>query len=65
MLKDFLSLRPTFHWTKKRARGHVVLCALGATIEAVMAKDLAAAKVMNPNPSLQRRTPSQALAEQS
>ena len=26
MLKDFLNLRPVFHWTEKRVRGHIGLC---------------------------------------
>lgn len=63
VLKDFLSLRPMFHWTEKRVRGHVALCVLAATIEAVMAKDLAAAKVMDPNLPFQHMTPRRALAE--
>jgi hypothetical protein len=37
VMKDFLSLRPMFHWTEARVRGHVALCVLAATIEAVMA----------------------------
>ena len=63
VLKDFLSLRPVFHWTEDRVRGHVALCVLAATIEAVMAKDLAAAKVMDPNLAFQTMTPRRALAE--
>jgi hypothetical protein len=52
-----------FHWTEKRVRGHVALCVLAATVEAVMAKDLAAAKVMDPNLPFQPMTPRRALAE--
>ena len=63
VLKDFLSLRPIFHWTEDRVRGHVALCVLAATIEAVMAKDLAAAKVMDPNLPFQTMTPRRVLAE--
>ena len=44
-------------------RGHVALCILAATIEAVMAKDLAAAKVMDPDLGFQHMTPRRALAE--
>ncbi len=44
-------------------RGHAALCTLAATIEAVRAKDLAAAKVMDPNISFQHMTPRRALAE--
>jgi transposase len=61
--KDFLALRPVFHWTEERVRGHVALCLLAATIEAVMAKDLVAAKVMDPNLPFQHMTPRRALAE--
>jgi hypothetical protein len=61
--KDFLALRPVFHWTEDRVRGHVALCILAATIEAVMAKDLAAAKVMDPDLAFQHMTPRRALAE--
>jgi transposase len=63
VLKDFLSLRPIFHWTEDRVRGHVALCVLAATIEAVMTKDLAAAKVMDPNLPAQVMSPRRALAE--
>ena len=61
--EDFLALRPVFHWTKERVRAHVALCLLAATIEAVMAKDLVAAKVMDPNLPFQHMTPRRALAE--
>jgi transposase len=36
--KDFLALRPVFHWTEDRVRGHVALCILAGTIRAVMAR---------------------------
>ena len=58
--KDFLALRPVFHWTENRVRGHIALCILAATIEAVMAKDLAAAKVMDPDLAFQHMTPRRA-----
>jgi len=44
-------------------KGHVALCVLAATIEAVMAKDLISAKVMDPNLAFQHMTPRRALAE--
>jgi len=62
VLKDFLSLRPMFHWTEERVRGHVALCVLAATIEAVMARDLVEAKVMDPDLSFQSMTPRRALS---
>jgi hypothetical protein len=63
IMKDFLNLRPVFHWTEERVRGHVALCVMAATIEAVMARDLVAAKVMDPNIPFQNMTPRRALAE--
>jgi hypothetical protein len=63
IMKDFLNLRPVFHWTEERVRGHVALCVLAATIEAVMARDLVAAKVMDPDIAFQHMTPRRALAE--
>ncbi len=62
VMKDFLSLRPMFHWSEERVRGHVALCVLATTIEAVMAKDLMNAKVMNPDLPFQSMTPRRALA---
>jgi transposase len=63
VLKDFLALRPVFHHTENRVRGHVALCVLAATIEAVMAKDLEAAKVHDPDLAEQVITPRRALGE--
>ena len=50
VLKDFFALRPVFHYTEKRVRGHVAICVLAAVIEAVMALDLAASKDHRPGP---------------
>jgi transposase len=49
VLKDFLALRPVFHYTEKRVRGHVAICVLTAVIEAVMAIDLGGAKLTDPD----------------
>jgi transposase len=49
VLKDFLALRPVFHYTEKRVRGHIAICVLAAVIEAVMAIDLGASKITDPN----------------
>jgi transposase len=49
VLKDFLALRPVFHYTEKRVRGHVAICVLAAVIEAAMALDLARAKLTDPD----------------
>ena len=62
VMKDFLSLRPMFHFTENRVRGHVALCVLAATIEAVMARDLVNAKVMDPEVPFQSMTPRRALS---
>jgi len=61
--KDLVGLRPIYHWTERRVRGHIALCVLAATIEAVMAKDLAQAHVMDPDLDGQVLTPRRALAE--
>ena len=62
VLKDFFNLRPIFHWTEARVRGHVALCVPAATIEAVMARDLVNAKVMDPDLPFQSMTPRRALS---
>ncbi len=62
VMRDFLSLRPMFHWTEARVRGHVALCVLAATIEAVMAQDLVNAKLTDPNLAFQSMTPRRALS---
>lgn len=61
--KDMIGLRPVYHWTERRVRGHIALCVLAATIEAVMAKDLAYAKVMDPDLPGQILSPRRAIAE--
>jgi len=62
VMKDFLSLRPMFHFTEDRVRGHVALCVLAATIEAVMARDLASAGVADPDLAYQSMTTRRALS---
>ena len=42
-MKDFLGLRPVYHWTEQRVRGHIAVCMLAAVIEAVIANQLTAA----------------------
>ncbi|HME02997.1 MAG TPA: IS1634 family transposase [Solirubrobacteraceae bacterium] len=63
VMKDFLGLRPVHHFTEARVRGHIALCVLAAVIEAVMAKELAARAVMDPDLTDQVITPRRALAE--
>ncbi len=49
ILKDFLAVRPVRHWTESRVRGHVAVCVLAAVFEALIANDLAAADVRDPD----------------
>jgi len=63
VLKDFLHLRPVFHWTEQRVRGHVAVCVYAAVIEALMAADLRAADVADPDIDDQHLSPTRALRE--
>jgi len=63
VLKDFLALRPVFHYTEKRVRGHVAICVLAAVIESVMGLDLSAAKIADPDLEGQVLSPRRALRE--
>jgi hypothetical protein len=49
VLKNFLALWPVFHYTEKRVQGHGAICVLAAVMEAVMAIDLGAAKLTDPD----------------
>ena len=44
VMKDFLGLRPVFHWTETRVRGHITICVLAAVIEAVIGALIAQTK---------------------
>ena len=63
VLKDFLALRPVFHYTEKRVRGHVAICVLTAVLEAVMTLDLVAHKLSDPDLEGQHLTARRALRE--
>jgi transposase len=63
VMKDFLGLRPVYHWTEQRVRGHIAICVLAAVIEAVIANQLAAADISDPDLDDQTITPRRALAE--
>ena len=63
VMKDFLGLRPVHHRLEDRVRGHIALCVIAATIEAVMGEDLASAGVHDPDLPDQTMTPRRALAE--
>jgi transposase len=62
-LKDFLALRPVYHWTETRVRGHVALCVLAAVIEAVISQNLATAGIADPDNTSQTLTAARALRE--
>jgi hypothetical protein len=49
--------------TEKRVRGHVAICVLAAVIEAVMALDLAQAKITDPDLNGQQLSARRALRE--
>jgi transposase len=61
VLKDFLALRPVYHHLETRVRGHIALCVIAAVIEALMAKDLQAANVADPDITAQAITARRAL----
>jgi len=63
VLKDFLALRPIYHFTENRVRGHIALCVLAAVVESLMGHDLGAAKVMDPDLTDQVISPRRALRE--
>lgn len=63
VLKDFLDLRPVFHWTESRVRGHVGVCVLASVVEALMEADLRAADVRDPDLPDQVLSPRRALRE--
>jgi hypothetical protein len=63
VLKDFLALRPVYHYTENRVRGHIALCVLAAVIEAVMGADLERAGIADPDIASQVISPRRALAE--
>jgi len=63
VLKDFLAMRPVFHYTEKRVRGHVAICVLAAVLESVMSIDLRARKLTDPDLEGQHLTARRALRE--
>jgi SAM-dependent methyltransferase len=65
VLKDFLHLRPIFHWTENRVRGHIAICVIAAVIEALLGKALRAADVRDPDIDDQHLSPRRALDELS
>lgn len=43
-LKSGLDLRPVYHWTERRIRGHVMVCFLALVLETALRRKLAAAQ---------------------
>jgi len=62
-LKDFLGLRPMYHFTENRVRGHIAICVLAATIEALMSQDIRTAGIYDPDLSFQHLSARRALRE--
>ena len=63
VMKDFLGLRPVFHWTETHVRGHIAVCVYAAVIEAVIANQLTHAVIADPNLDGQIITARRALGE--
>jgi len=63
VLKDFLRLRPVYHWTEKRVRGHIALSVIALVIEALIEADLARAGVRDPDVADQYLSARRALRE--
>jgi transposase len=63
VIKDFLHLRPVYHWTESRVRGHIGVCVLASVIEALITRDLTHAGIRDPNVADQTITAPRALRE--
>jgi hypothetical protein len=63
VMKDFLGLRPVYHWTEDRVRGHIAIFVLAAVIEAVITNELTRAGIRDPDLPEQPITARRALAE--
>ena len=63
ILKDFLHLRPVRHWTEKRVRGHIAVCACAAVIETLIGRALAQADIRDPDLDHQHLSVARALRE--
>ena len=63
VLKDFLHLRPVYHWTETRVRGHIGICVIASVIEALISRNLAQAGVADPDVADQTLSAARALQE--
>ena len=62
-LKDFIGLRPVYHWTDTRIRGHIAVCVLAALVEKLISADLATNEITDPQIAAQTITARRALRE--
>jgi transposase len=63
VLKDFLHLRPVRHWTEQRVRGHIAICVYASILEALIANDLRAGDVRDPDLAEQQLSAARALRQ--
>ncbi len=63
VLKDFLHLRPVYHWTENRVRGHIAICVYAAIVEALIGHALRDTDVRDPDLPGQHLTAARALHE--
>jgi transposase len=63
VLKDFLHLRPVYHWTENRVRGHIGICVLASVIEALITQDLRHGDIQDPDLDHQTISSARALRE--
>ncbi|MCA1707103.1 MAG: IS1634 family transposase [Actinobacteria bacterium] len=63
VLKNFIALRPVYHWTEARVRAHVAVCVLGLVIEALIEADLRRSDVRDPDLPDQVLSPRRVLRE--
>jgi transposase len=63
VLKSSLGLRPVFHWTETRVRGHVAVCVLAAVVEQLIGNRLADADLRDPDLDEQHLSADRAIQE--
>jgi transposase len=63
VLKSSLGLRPVFHFTEPRVRGHIAVCVLAAVIEQLIGNRLAAADLRDPDLDEQHLSAERAIQE--
>ncbi len=63
VLKDILNLRPVYHWTENRVRGHIGICVVASVIEALITRALTQAGIADPDIEDQTLSSPRALRE--